>query len=322
MKAIVISGPGDGAVLDLKDVALPTLEKHQVLVRVRAAGVNRSDIHQRTGGYGSDPTGQIPGLEVAGIVEQCGPNTSRWRVGDAVCALVSGGGYAQYIAVDEHHCLPIPPSLNFVEAASLPETIGTVWSTVFQWGRLSQGETLLVQGGSSGIGVTAIQLAKAFGATVYTTAGSDEKCAVCQQLGADGCVNYKQQDFEQVFQGRAINVILDMVGGKYTAKHLRLLDMDGRLMFINAMQGPDSELHIPTLMQKRLVISGSMLKPRDTEYKTTLLAEIEKHVWPLINERRYKVIIDRTFPLAQAAEAQTYMESSQHIGKIVLEVGE
>lgn len=320
MKAITITRPGDGSVLELQERLTPQPQSGQLLIRVRAAGVNRSDIHQRTGGYGMDPTGQIPGLEIAGVVEQCGPNTSRWQVGDAVCALISVGGYADYVTVNERHCLPIPSNLTFVEAASLPETILTVWSTVFRWGHLASGENLLVHGGSSGIGVTAIQLAKAFGASAYATAGSDEKCAFCEQLGAIKCINYKKEDFEKALANLEINVILDMVGGDYTPKNLRLLATDGRLMFINAMQGADSQIHIPTLMQKRITISGSMLKPRDANFKANLTADVEKQVWPLLTDGRFKPIIYRTFPLAEAAKAQELMASSEHIGKIILDV--
>jgi NADPH2:quinone reductase len=320
MKAIIITKPGDGSVLALQERAIPQPESGQILIRVRAAGVNRSDIHQRTGGYGTDPTGQIPGLEVAGIVEKCGPNASQWKIGDSVCALISGGGYAEYVAVDERHCLPVPATLTFAEAASLPETVLTVWSTVFQWGQLSAGENFLIHGGSSGIGVTAIQLAKAFGADVYATAGSDEKCAVCEQLGAVRCVNYKKEDFEQVLSSVPIDVILDMVGGDYTQKNLNLLAMDGRLMFINAMQGADSQIRIPTLMQKRITISGSMLKPRDADFKAKLTADVEKHVWPLVADGQFKPIVYRTFHLSEAAKAQELMESSDHIGKIILAV--
>ncbi|GAB2525887.1 NAD(P)H-quinone oxidoreductase [Spirosoma aerophilum] len=320
MKAIIITQPGDSSSLALQEQPTPEPAFGQVLIRVRAAGVNRSDIHQRTGGYGADPSGQIPGLEVAGVVESCGPNASRWQVGDAVCALISGGGYAEYVTVDERHCLPIPANLSFVEAASLPETILTVWSTVFQWGHLSKGENFLIHGGSSGIGVTAIQLAKAFGANAYATAGSDDKCAFCEQLGATQCVNYKKEDFEKALDGIGINVVLDMVGGDYTPKNLRLLATDGRLMFINAMQGADSQIHIPTLMQKRITISGSMLKPRDADFKAALTAEVEQQVWPLLTTGQLKPIVYKSFPFTEAAKAQDLMASSEHIGKIILEV--
>ncbi|ARK11532.1 NAD(P)H-quinone oxidoreductase [Fibrella sp. ES10-3-2-2] len=320
MHAISITRPGDSSVLQLENRPIPKPAAGQVLIRIQAAGINRSDLLQRQGGYGTDPTGQIPGLEVAGVIDQCGPGVDRWRVGQRVCALVSGGGYADYVAVDHRHCLPVPSELTCIEAAALPEAVMTVWSTVFQWGRLSPGESLLVHGGSSGIGVTAIQLAKALGSPVYATAGSDDKCAACEDLGATRCVNYKKDDFEQALNGIPINVVLDMVGGEYTAKNLRLLALDGRLMFINAMQGAESQLHIPTLMQKRLTISGSMLKPRDDDFKAALTEAVTHHVWPLLVNGRLKPVVYRTFPLADAAQAQDLMNSSKHIGKIVLEL--
>ncbi len=320
MKAISITKPGGIDVLQLQEYPTPQPDNGQVLIRVRAAGVNRSDIHQRQGGYGTDPSGQIPGLEVAGTIEQCGPEVSRWQVGDAVCALISGGGYAEYVAVDARHCLPIPPNLTFVEAASLPETVLTVWSTVFQWAQLAAGENFLVHGGSSGIGVTAIQLAKAFGANTYATAGSDEKCVFCEELGAVRCVNYKTEDFEKAFHGVNIDIILDMVGGDYTPKNLRLMATDGRLMFLNAMKGAESSIHIPTLMQKRITISGSLLKPRDANFKAALTAEVEQQVWPLLADGRLKPVVYRVLPLAEAAQAQQVMESSEHIGKLILNV--
>ncbi len=320
MNVISITRPGDASVLQLEKRPIPQLAPGQVLIRVGAAGINRSDLLQRQGWYGADPSGQIPGLEVAGLIEQCSPAVSRWQVGDRVCALINGGGYAEYVAVDHRHCLPIPATLSFTEAASLPETVLTVWSTVFQWGRLRAGENFLVHGGSSGIGVTAIQLAKAFGAGVYATAGSDDKCTRCQELGADKCLNYRTTDFEEALDGVGIHVVLDMVGGSYTPKNLRLLTTDGRLMFINAMQGADSQIHIPTVMQKRITISGSMLKPRDAEFKAALTAEVEQQVWPLLADGRLQPIVYRVFPLAEAGQAQDLMASSEHIGKIILEV--
>lgn len=318
MKAIIITRPGDESVLELQDRPTPTPLSGQVLIQVRAAGVNRSDIHQRQGGYGADPAGQIPGLEVAGIVIECGSDVSRWQIGDAVCALINGGGYAEYVAVDARHCLPVPANLSFVEAASLPETVLTVWSTVFQWGQLSAGQNFLVHGGSSGIGVAAIQLAKAVGARAYATAGSDEKCAACEQLGAVRCINYKTEDFEKVLADVGLHVILDMVGGDYTNKNLRLLATDGRLMFINAMQGADSQFHIPMLMQKRITVSGSMLKPRDADAKAALTAAVEEQVWPLVVTGQLKPVVYQTLPLTEAAQAQTLMVAGNHIGKLML----
>jgi putative PIG3 family NAD(P)H quinone oxidoreductase len=320
MKAIVITESGESHVLQFQDKPTPELRSGQVLIRVRAAGVNRSDVMLRQGGYGTDPTGQIPGLEVAGTIESSGSNTSRWKVGDRVCALIKEGGYAELVAVDERHCLPIPDNMSFVEAASLPETVLTVWSTVFQLARLQPGEKFLVHGGSSGIGVTAIQLAKAFGSPVYATAGTDEKCRFCEELGAEQCINYKTDDFEAVLKEVGIDVILDMVGGEYLPKNVRLLNTDGRLTYINSMQGAKAELHIPTLMQKRLTITGSTLKPRSDDVKALLTAEVEQRVWPLLADGRLKPIIYRTFPLAEAASAQDLMESSEHIGKIILTV--
>ena len=226
-----------------------------------------------------------------------------------------------YVSVDERHCLPIPSSLTFVEAASLPETILTVWSTIFQWGHLSPRENFLIHGGSSGIGVTAIQLANAFGANVYATAGSDEKCDFCEELGAVRCINYKKEDFEQALHNVPIHVILDMVGGDYTPKNLRLLTTDGRIMFINAMRGADSQLHIPTLMQKRITISGSTLKPRDADFKSQLTADAEQQVWPMLTDGRFKPVTSTARShLPKWANAQELMESSEHIGKIILEV--
>jgi putative PIG3 family NAD(P)H quinone oxidoreductase len=320
MKAIVITESGASHVLQFQDKPNPELEPGQVLIRVRAAGVNRSDVMLRQGGYGVDPAGQIPGLEVAGTVEYAGANASRWKAGDRVCALIKEGGYAELVAVDERYCLPIPDTMSFVEAASLPETVLTVWSTVFQLARLQPGEKFLVHGGSSGIGVTAIQLAKAFGSPVYATAGTDEKCRFCEGLGAEKCINYKTDDFEAVLKEAGIDVILDMVGGEYLPKNVRLLNTDGRLTYINSMQGAKAQLHIPTLMQKRLTITGSTLKPRSDEFKASLTAEVEQRVWPLLTDGRLKPIIYRTFPLTEAAKAQELMESSEHIGKIILTV--
>jgi putative PIG3 family NAD(P)H quinone oxidoreductase len=320
MKAIVITRPGESHVLQLQERPAPTPQPGQILIRVRAAGVNRSDVMLRQGGYGTDPTDQIPGLEVAGTVEENGLDASIWQVGDRVCALIKDGGYAEFVTVDERHCLPIPENISFVEAASLPETVLTVWSTVFQLAQLQPDEKLLVHGGSSGIGVTAVQLAKALGSPVYATAGTDEKCRFCEQLGAEICVNYRTEDFEAVLNDVGIDVILDMVGGDYLPKNIRLLNPDGRLTYINSMQHAKAQLHIPTLMQKRLTITGSTLKPRSNDFKAALTAEVAQRVWPLLADGRLKPIIDRTFPLSEAASAQALMESSGHIGKIILEV--
>ncbi|RZK98229.1 MAG: NAD(P)H-quinone oxidoreductase, partial [Hymenobacter sp.] len=258
------------------------------------------------------------GLEVAGEVVEVGANAPRWHVGDAVCALVSEGAYAEYVAVDARHCLPVPAGWSLEEAASLPETVLTVWSNVFQTAALQPGETVLVHGGSSGIGLTLIQLAKALGSRVLATAGSADKCRDCEKFGAARCVNYKEEDFEEAFKEEKINVILDMVGGDYTAKNLRLLAPDGRLQYINAMQGAKVEINLLDIMTKRLRVSGSMLRPRSADFKAALTAEVEQRVWPLAASGQLKPVIYKTFPLAEAAQAQKLMVSSTHIGKILL----
>jgi putative PIG3 family NAD(P)H quinone oxidoreductase len=243
-----------------------------------------------------------------------------WKPGDAVCALLPGGGYAEYAVVDARHCLPLPMGWSFEEAASLPETVFTVWHNVFQRGQLQPGETFLVHGGSSGIGITAIQLAKAWGATVYATAGSEEKCRACEELGADRCLNYKTQDFEQELKTDGVDVILDMVGGDYVPKNLNLLQPDGRLVFINAMQGATGAFDVRQVMQKRLTITGSTLRPRDAHFKAALTADIAQRVWPLLAAGKFKPVVYKVFALQQAAQAHALMESSEHIGKIVLKV--
>ncbi len=320
MKAIVITVAGLPDVLQLQDRPQPVPGKNEVLIRVKAAGVNRPDVSQRKGNYPPPPGApvDIPGLEVAGIVEDVGTAVSGWKKGDDVCALVAGGGYAELVAVNEGQCLPIPKGFSYAEAASLPETVFTVWHNVFQRGALKKGEYFLVQGGSSGIGITAIQLAKAFGATVFATAGSGEKCKACITLGADKCINYKEEDFETVLADTGADVILDMIGGDYVPKEIRLLRVDGRLVFINAMKGSKMELHISDIMKKRLAITGSTLRNRDVAFKSSLAKEVLSHVWPLIEAGKFKPVIFKTFPLQHAAEAHALMESSRHIGKIVL----
>jgi putative PIG3 family NAD(P)H quinone oxidoreductase len=309
-------------VLHSQEAPRPIPAAGQVLVRVHAAGVNRPDVLLRQGKYAGsgDVTGSVPGLEIAGIVEECGPDAPRWQPGDAVCALLAAGGYADYAVVDARHCLPVPAGLGMVEAAALPETLFTVWHNVFQRGQLQPGETLLVHGGSSGIGTTAIQLARALGSHVAITAGDDAKCQACRDLGAEWAINYKTDDFEQVLKDVGVDVILDMIGGDYTPKNLRLLRDDGRLVFINAMQGAKAEFNALEVMSRRLTITGSTLRPRSADFKAALAAEVEKHVWPLIAAGKFRPIIDRTFPLAEAAAAHQHMEGSAHIGKIVLVV--
>ncbi|HEX9509089.1 MAG TPA: NAD(P)H-quinone oxidoreductase [Puia sp.] len=324
MKAILITKKGGPEVLELREIATPVPAAGEVLIKIKAAGLNRSDIYSRSShAYGkkeSDEGGEIPGLEVSGHIEACGPGVKRWKPGDAVCALVTGGGYAQYIAVPEGQCLPLPEGMGLEEAAALPETIFTVWANVFQTARLRAGENLLVHGGSSGIGVTAIQLATALGIDIYVTAGTEEKCRWCESLGAKKAVNYKTEDFEEKLRGVGIDVILDMTGGDFTPKNIRLLREEGRIVFINAMRGNESTVNIAEIMRKRLVLTGSMLKPRDTGFKAALAAEVERNVWPLIARGAVKPIIYKVLPLEEAAAAQRLMESSEHRGKILLRV--
>ena len=324
MRFIGIREPGGPEVLSLREGPQPEPGEGEVLIQVAAAGINRADTYQRRGRYPLQPgMSDVLGLEVAGIVTRLGPNAERWRVGDKVCALISGGGYAEYATAHSSHCLPIPAGLSLVEAASLPEAFFTVWFDIFQIGRLQPGQNLLVHGGSSGIGTAAIQMAKALGSKVYVTAGSDAKVAACQKLGAIA-VNYRELDFEVEFQnatyGAGMDVILDMVGGSYTDKNLRLLAMGGRLVFINFMEGSRADIDLSPLMRKSAWITGSLLRPQPVEVKAKIAQELEAQVWPLVAAGKIKPIIDRVFPLAEAAEAHRYMESSSHIGKILLSV--
>ncbi|MGI4834759.1 MAG: NAD(P)H-quinone oxidoreductase [Janthinobacterium lividum] len=319
MQAIVITQPGGPEVLQLQARPRPVPAPHEVLVRVRAAGLNRADLAQRAGKYGAEPVaGKVPGLEVSGEVVAVGAQAPRWQVGDQVCALLAEGGYAEYAAVDARHCLPIPAGWTVQDAASLPETVLTVWSNVFQIAALQPGETVLVHGGTSGIGLTLLQLAKALGSRALATAGSPDKCRAAEQYGAARCVDYRAEDFEQALQGERIDVILDIVGGDYTAKNLRLLAPDGRLQYLNAQKGPQVELNLLDIISKRLRLSGSMLRPRSVDYKAALAAEVEARVWPLAASGQLQPIIYRTFPLAEAAAAHQLMASSEHIGKILL----
>ena len=323
MNSSVIQQPGGPEVLRLQPQLKPQPAAHEVLVRVHAAGVNRPDVLMRQGKYAGsgDVSGLVPGLEVAGTVEACGADVKRWKVGDTVCALLPAGGYAEYAVADACHCLPVPTGLSMVEAAALPETVFTVWHNVFQRGNLQLGETLLVHGGSSGIGTTAVQLARALGSRVAITAGDEAKCEACRQLGADWAINYKTEDFEEVLKAEGVDVILDMVGGDYITKNLRLLKDDGRLVFVNAMQGGKGEFNALEVMRRRLSITGSTLRPRSADFKAALTAAVEAHVWPLIAAGKFRPVIYKTFPLAEAAAAHELMESSAHIGKIVLEIG-
>jgi putative PIG3 family NAD(P)H quinone oxidoreductase len=322
MKAAIISKPGPPEVLIISDRLKPTPAANEVIIKVKAAGINRPDIIQRKGNYPAPPgvPADIPGLEVAGIIQECGASVERWKPGDTVCALISGAGYAEFTVADYRHCLPIPETFTFEEAASLPETIFTVWHNVFQRGQLKEGETFLVHGGSSGIGTAAIQLAKAFGSRVFTTAGTKEKCIACEKLGAEKCVNYNQDDFELVLKEIGIDMILDMIGGDYIDKNIRILNPDGRLIFINAMMGGKIEINPKEVMRRGLTITGSTLRNRDASFKAALTAEVEKKVWPLLKNRIFRPVIHETFSFKDVVKAHQLMESSQHIGKVILRI--
>lgn len=325
MKAVVIEGKGGPEVLQLRDVAVPQPGKGEVLIKVTAAGVNRPDVLQRQGNYPA-PKGhsELPGLEVSGVVAALGEGVERLSIGDAVLALVAGGGYAEYTVAPEVCCIRKPDTLSFIDAAAIPETFFTVWRNVFERGELKAGETFLVHGGTGGIGVTAIQLAKAFGATVFTTVGSDEKCAAARALGADVAINYRTQDFSEVVKSetgkRGVDVILDMVGGDYIEKNIRALSDDGRLVNIAFQKGSTATIDFMRVMLKRLTITGSTLRIRTNDVKGRIARAIEEKVMPLIAAGSIKVPIDGTYPLAQAAKAHERMETSAHIGKIVLTI--
>jgi NADPH2:quinone reductase len=325
MRAVEITTPGEPEVLKLGTRPDPQPQSGEVLIKVTAAGVNRPDVLQRKGNYPVPPgASDIPGLEVAGTITALGKDVSGWKIGDEVCALVAGGGYAELCTAPAAQVLPLPRGLSMIEAASLPETFFTVWSNVFDRAKLAPGETLLVQGGSSGIGVTAIQMAKAFGHTVYATAGSADKCAACVRLGADRAINYKTEDFVAVLKeatgGRGVNVILDMVGGDYVDRELKSLADDGRIVLIAFLGGMKSTVNLNEILRRRLVLTGSTLRPRPIDFKAAIAKNLRDKVWPLLEAKTIKPEIFKTFALADAAEAHTLMESSQHIGKIVLTV--
>lgn len=326
MRIISISNPGGPEVLRLSQRPIPTPSSNELLIHVSYAGVNRPDIAQRKGKYPAPPgaPADIPGLEVSGTVESTGTETTRFKPGDQVCALLSGGGYAEYVAVPEGQCLPLPKGFSLTEAAALPETVFTVWHNVFQRGQLKPGEILLVHGGTSGIGVMAIQLAIAAGATVITTAGTDEKCKFCEQLGAALAINYKKHDFTSEVlnftKNKGVDVILDMVGGTYTQMNLDCLDADGRLVLINFMSGDESTVRLSSILRKRLTVTGSTLRARDAAFKKDLANEVERMVWPWIEQGLIKAVIDSCYPLEEAAAAHQRMEAGTHIGKILLEV--
>jgi putative PIG3 family NAD(P)H quinone oxidoreductase len=323
MRAIEIAEAGGPEVLRIGERPVPEAGDGEVLIKVSAAGVNRPDVMQRTGMYPPPPgASDIPGLEIAGTVAALGANASRVQQGDGVCALVTGGGYAEYCVAPASLCLVIPEGLNAVQAAAIPETFFTVWTNVFDRGRLASGESLLVHGGSSGIGTTSIQLAKAFGATVYVTAGSDEKCQACRELGADAAINYRDEDFveriSELTNERGIDVILDMIGGDYLPRNLKSLAMEGRIVQIALQGGPKVEMNLLPIMLKRLTLTGSTLRPRTVAQKAMIAHSLREKVWPLLESGQVRPIIHATFPLAEAREAHRMMESSKHIGKIVL----
>ena len=323
MLAIEIREPGDPDVLVPVERPMPVPAAGDVLIRVAAAGVNRPDVFQRRGRYAPPPgASDIPGLEVSGVIEALGPDVTEWKTGDAVCALVTGGGYAEYCVAPAPQCLPVPRGMDVVTAGAIPETFFTVWTNVFQRGRLQPGESILVHGGSSGIGTTAIQLAKARGARVFATAGSAEKCAACERLGAEHAINYRDADFldavRRLTSGRGVDVILDMVGGEYFARNIDALAVEGRLVEIATLHGVKAELNIQTVMGRRLTITGSTLRPRPVADKAAIAAELRQQVWPLLESGAVKPIVHATFPLRQAAEAHRVMESSAHIGKLLL----
>ncbi len=326
MRAVAITQPGPPDVLQVTIVAVPTPGDHEVLVRVQAAGVNRPDVLQRLGLYPvPDDASPLPGLEIAGEVVAAGDAVMRWSEGDTVMALTHGGGYAEFCCVDERHCLPIPTALTAVEAAAIPETFFTVWYNVFARCALKAGETLLVHGGSSGIGTTAIQLAKGFDCTVLTTAGTDEKCRFCEDLGADKAINYRDGDWQQVVAdytaGEGVDVVLDMVAGPYVQKNLDSMALEGRYAIIAFLQGPTAELNLRVVLAKRLTITGSTLRPQSAAEKAAIANAVEQHALPLIESGKVKPVVDSTFPLTDAAAAHALMESSRHMGKIVLTVG-
>lgn len=326
MRAVEISSFGAPDVLRLGQRPVPQPGVGELLIRVAASGINRPDVLQRAGHYAPPPgASDLPGLEVAGVIEAGDTEamaSAGLKVGDRVCALVAGGGYAQWCVAPVGQCLPVPAGLNDIEAASLPETFFTVWSNVFDRGRLQAGEFLLVQGGSSGIGVTAIQLARAWGATVIATAGSDEKCAACIELGASHAINYKTQDFvaevQRITNGRGVDVVLDMVAGDYVAREVECLAEDGRLVIIAVQGGVKSSFNAGLVLRRRLTITGSTLRPRSVEFKAAIAQSLRSRVWPLIEQGKVRPVIYQTFDAGDAAAAHALMESNQHTGKIVL----
>ena len=326
MKTIVIREAGGPDVLTLEYLPVPEPGRGEVLIKVAAAGVNRPDVLQRMGVYPPPPgASNIPGLEVAGEIVRLGERVSRWSEGDSVTALTAGGGYAEYAVAHEGSCIRVPRGIGMAEAACIPETFMTVWHNVFERGALKAGECFLVHGGSSGIGSTAIQLAVHSGARVFATAGSAEKCAFCEELGAERAINYNTEFFVSVIRqanyGKGVDVILDMVGGDYTKDNIACAAEDGRIVQIAFLKGPRVQIDLAPLMMKRLTLTGSTLRPRPLDFKARLARELEQRVWPLIESGAVRIPIDQAFPLSEAAEAHRRMESGAHMGKIVLTVG-
>ena len=323
MRAVEISRPGGPEVLMPCERPMPKAGQGDVVIRVAYAGVNRPDALQRAGAYAPPPTASdLPGLEASGEIAEVGPGVSEWKVGDKVCALLPGGGYAEYVATPAAHCLPVPAGMGMREAACLPETYFTVWTNVFMRGGLKAGERFLVHGGSSGIGTTAIQLASHFGARVFATAGSDDKCKVCTDLGAERAINYKSEDFVEILQAEGgANLILDMVGGDYIPRNVRALANDGRLVQIAFLTGPKAELNFAQVMARRLTITGSTLRPQSDLAKARIAEELRTHVWPLLEAGTIAPVMDSEFALEDAAQAHARIESAGHVGKIVLKVG-
>jgi NADPH2:quinone reductase len=327
MTYVKANGAGEPDVLSPATGPVPAPKPDEVLIRVQAAGVNRPDVAQRQGSYPPPPgASPILGLEVAGEVVAVGNQVTALSIGDEICALTNGGGYAEYCTAPEPQCLPWPKGYDAIRAGALPETSFTVWANLFQIGRLVKAETALVHGGTSGIGVTAIQFAHEFGARIFATAGSDDKCAACMKLGADAAINYRTQDFaaevKTLTAGRGVNVVLDMVGGPYMARNVRSLGMDGRLVMIAFLQGSKAQdFDFVQVMIKRLTITGSTMRPRTTAQKGQIATELREKVWPVLDAGRCTPVIHATFPLARAADAHRMMESSAHIGKIILTVG-
>ncbi|XP_021740468.1 quinone oxidoreductase PIG3-like [Chenopodium quinoa] len=323
MKAVVITSPGGPEVLQLQEVEDPQIKDDEVLIKVEATALNRADTIQRKGSYPPPPgASPYPGLECSGTILQLGNNVTRWKVGDQVCALLSGGGYAEKVAVPAGQVLPAPDGVSLKDAASFPEVACTVWSTVFMTSRLSAGEAFLVHGGSSGIGTFAIQIAKYYGAKVFVTAGTEEKLAYCKDLGADVCINYKTENFvgrvKEETAGKGVDVILDNMGGVYLQRNIDSLNLDGRLFIIGFQGGSTSQINLASLAAKRLTVQAAGLRNRTPENKALIVKEVEKNVWPAIKEKKVKPVVHKYFSLSQAAEAHQLMESSKHIGKILL----